>query len=35
MTPEDWQRLWQGHEGGGPRNSPADLLVRSQQMVDG
>jgi hypothetical protein len=29
MTPEDWQRLWQGHEGGGLRNSRADLLVRA------
>jgi hypothetical protein len=35
MTPEDWQRLWQGHEGGGPRNSRADLLVRAQMLVDG
>ena len=35
MTPEDWQRLWQGHEGGGPRNSRADLLVRAQMLVNG
>ena len=34
MTPEDWQRLWQGHEGGGPRNSRADLLVRAQMLVN-
>jgi hypothetical protein len=34
MTPEDWQRLWHGHEGGGPRNSRADLLVRAQMRVN-
>ena len=35
MTPEEWQRLWQGHEGGGPRHSRADLLVRAKMLVDG